>query len=163
MSAVIRAAMQSLTITDVMDDTGGMLPWLDGQDKVEAWSGRLRRALHERAVRDRRGVALSAYEGGGRAVRRGHGDRQARVAASRRRRDIKGEVYVGFAETDPAVPEHVPPALKSALEKAGTRHVQETIPDTHHGFMFAARADYNPVAAEETWAKLFALWDRNLK
>jgi len=32
-----------------------------------------------------------------------------------------------------------------------------------HGFLFAARADYNPVPAEATWAKLFDLWDRNLK
>jgi hypothetical protein len=29
--------------------------------------------------------------------------------------------------------------------------------------MFAIRPDFNPVAAEATWDKLFALWDRNLK
>jgi carboxymethylenebutenolidase len=41
--------------------------------------------------------------------------------------------------------------------------VLETIPGTHHGYCFAARADYHPLAAEETWVKLFDLWDRNLK
>ena len=54
MSAVIRAAMQSLTNTAVADDTAGMIAFLDGQDKVEAGSARLRRALHERPVRDDR-------------------------------------------------------------------------------------------------------------
>jgi carboxymethylenebutenolidase len=41
--------------------------------------------------------------------------------------------------------------------------VLETIAGTHHGYCFVARNDYNPVAAEATWAKLFDLWDRNLK
>jgi len=76
---------------------------------------------------------------------------------------VKGEVYIGFAEVDPAVPGHVMPALKAALEKAGTKHTLETIAGTHHGYCFAARGDYNPVAAEATWQTLFALWDRNLK
>jgi carboxymethylenebutenolidase len=35
MSAVIRASMLSLNITAVMDDTGGMLSWLAGQEKVK--------------------------------------------------------------------------------------------------------------------------------
>ena len=61
------------------------------------------------------------------------------------------------------MPANVVPDLEAALKKAGTKHVLETVPDTHHGYCFAARTDYNPVAAEATWDKLFALWDRNLK
>src|SRR5438034_9061815 len=35
MSAVVRASMQSLNVTNVMDDTGGMFSWLDAQEKVK--------------------------------------------------------------------------------------------------------------------------------
>src|SRR3982751_3231444 len=35
MSTVIRPAMKSLTIAAVMDDTGGMLAWLDAQERVK--------------------------------------------------------------------------------------------------------------------------------
>ena len=76
---------------------------------------------------------------------------------------VKGELYFGFAEHDPGVEPHVVPTLKSALDNTGRRHVLETVAGTHHGFMFAIRPDFNPVAAEATWDKLFALWDRNLK
>ena len=76
---------------------------------------------------------------------------------------VKGELYLAFAEVDPGVPANVIADLKAALAKAGTKHVLETIPGTHHGYCFAARADYHPVAAEDTWVKLFDLWDRNLK
>ncbi len=76
---------------------------------------------------------------------------------------VKGELYLAFAEVDPGVPANVIPDLKAALAKAGTKHMLETIPGTHHGYCFAARADYHPVAAEDTWVKLFDLWDRNLK
>jgi carboxymethylenebutenolidase len=72
-------------------------------------------------------------------------------------------LYLAFAEVDPSVPANVIPDLKAALAKTKVKHVLETIPGTHHGYCFAARADYNPVAAEGTWTKLFDLWDRNLK
>jgi hypothetical protein len=36
-------------------------------------------------------------------------------------------------------------------------------PGTEHGFAFSERADYNTLAAEETWDKMFALWGRTLK
>ena len=78
--------------------------------------------------------------------------------------EVKGELYIGFAEVDPAVP-----ATRHARRsrrrwtRPGTKHAHGDVPGTHHGYCFAARADYNPVAAEATWTKLFALWDRNLK
>jgi carboxymethylenebutenolidase len=76
---------------------------------------------------------------------------------------IKGELYVGFAEHDPAVPPDVPPALAAALKAAGTRHRIETYEDAHHGFCFANRPDYNATAAERCWDTLFDFWARNLK
>jgi carboxymethylenebutenolidase len=76
---------------------------------------------------------------------------------------IKAEMYFGFAEIDPAVPASVIPELKKALDKAGVRYNCETLKGTHHGYCFAERKDYDAVAAEDTWTKLFALWDRTLK
>ena len=98
-----------------------------------------------------RGGALSADEGRRVAVRR-----RTWSPTSRTRRiccwtQVKGELYIGFAEVDPSVPgERHSRAEGRAGEDAGTKHVLETIPGTHHGYCFAARNDYNPVAAEET-------------
>ena len=33
----------------------------------------------------------------------------------------------------------------------------------HHGFCFPERAVYDTLAGEETWSKIFAMWDRRLK
>ena len=76
---------------------------------------------------------------------------------------VKGELYYGFAETDAHVPDRVIPDLRAALEKVGTRYEIETLPGTQHGFCFAERQTYAPVAAEASWAKVFSLWERNLK
>ena len=46
---------------------------------------------------------------------------------------------------------------------AGTSYRMETYTGAHHGFCFANRPDYDPVAAERAWTTLFDLWDRNLK
>jgi len=162
MSAVIRASMKSLTNTGVMDDTGGMLAWLDGQEKVKpgpvgcvghCMSGPF--ALMAAATFPRMKAAAALY--GVDMVT------EAEDSPHKRIQNVKGELYIGFAEVDPAVPDHVMPALKAALDKAGTKHTLEIIAGTHHGYCFAARADYNAVAAEATWQTLFALWDRNLK
>ena len=76
---------------------------------------------------------------------------------------IKGEMYFGFAETDEHVPANVIPTLKSALDKAGTRYGLDVFPNSRHGFQFPERDVYETHAAEESWSKVVAMWDRNLK
>jgi uncharacterized protein with PIN domain len=76
---------------------------------------------------------------------------------------IKGELYYAFAETDQSVPAHIPGELKQALDKADAKHELKVFPGTHHGFCFPERAVYDTLAAEETWSKIFAMWDRCLK
>ena len=76
---------------------------------------------------------------------------------------VKGELYYAFAEHDQSVPANVIPALKSALEISGAKNTLEVYPGTHHGFCFPERQVYDPLAAEATWGKIFALWDRHLK
>jgi len=162
MSVVIRGAMQSLTNAAVCDDTGGMLAYLDAQEKVKpgpvgcvghCMSGPF--ALSVAARFPRMKAAASLYGVG--MVTDQPDSPHLHLAA------VKGELYIAFAETDPSVPAPVVPELKAALANAGVKHVLETVPGTHHGYCFAARNDYNPIAAEATWVKLFDLWNRNLR
>ena len=49
------------------------------------------------------------------------------------------------------------------MKKAGTKNRVETFAGTHHGFCFAARADYHAEAAEACFERLLDLWGRNLR
>jgi len=162
MSAVIGAAMRSLDNHDVMVDTAGMIAFLDGQEKCKAgpvgcvghcMSGPFAMTAAARYSRMRAAAALYGV-----AMVTDKPDSPHLLAPA-----IEGELYIGFAEHDPSVPASVAPALTAALEAAGTRYRLETYARAHHGFCFANRPDYDPVAAERCWATLFDLWDRNLK
>ncbi len=76
---------------------------------------------------------------------------------------IEAELYLGFAEHDPFVPENVIPELGSALEANGVPHVIETHPGTEHGFCFPERPGYVEDAAESVWRTVFDLYERRLK
>jgi carboxymethylenebutenolidase len=162
MSAVIRGAMLSLSNAAVADDTAGMIGFLDGQDKVKpgplgcvghCMSGPF--ALTAAARFPRMRAAASLY---GVDMVTDKPDSPHRVLER-----IKGELYLGFAEIDPAVPANVIPDLEKALQAAGTRYRLETFKGVHHGFCFTGRPDYDPIAAEESWTRVFDLWDRNLE
>jgi carboxymethylenebutenolidase len=162
MSVVIRGAMTSLTLAGVVDDTAGMLAYLDAQEEVKAGAvGCVGHCMSGpfalmAAARFPRVKAAAALYGVGMVT-------DAADSPHRAVGDVKGELYIAFAEVDPAVPANVVPDLKTALDQAKVRYTLETVPGTHHGYCFAARNDYNAAAADATWAKLFALWDRNLK
>lgn len=162
MSAVIRAAMMSLGNAAVAEDTAGMIAFLDGQDKVKSgplgcvghcMSGPFAMTAAARYSRMRAAAALYGV-----SMVTGEPDSPHKLASR-----IQGELYIGFAEHDPSVPPSVAPALDEALKSAGTRYRIETYAHAHHGFCFANRPDYDPVAAERCWDTLFDLWDRNLK
>lgn len=162
MSAVIRAAKQSLTNAAVADDTAGMIAFLDGQQKARpgplgcvghCMSGAFAMTVAARYPRMRAAAALYGVDMVTDAPDSPH------TLASR----ITGELYIGFAGIDPTVPATTPPALDAALRAAGTRYRMETYHDAHHGFCFASRADHDPAAAERAWEALFDLWDRNLR
>jgi len=77
-------------------------------------------------------------------------------------RRAKGEIYVACAETDA----YAPPEMVDALTKDFAAHKVngevEIYPGTHHGFAFPLRPVYDKAAAERHWARLHALFARNL-
>lgn len=162
MSVVIRGAMKSLTNTSVAEDTAGMIAFLDAQDKVKAgplgcvghcMSGPFALIVAARFPRMRAAASLYGVD-----MVTDQPDSPHRALDR-----IKGELYIGFAEIDPAVPANVPGELETALKAAGTKYLMETYQGAHHGFCFAGRPDYDPIAAEKSWTRVFDLWDRNLK
>jgi carboxymethylenebutenolidase len=163
MSAVIRAAMNHLTNARVVDDTAALLAYFDANE--EAKPGHIGCVGH--CMSGQYITTVSA-----------HFPHRIAAAASLYGVGIitdkedsphllldksKGELYYAFAETDQSVPAHIPGELKKALDKADVRHELKVFPGTHHGFCFPERAVYDTLAAEETWSKIFAMWDRCLK
>ncbi len=163
MSAVVRAAMNSLTNALVTDDTAAMLGWLDAQDKVTpgpvgcvgyCMSGQYITTVSAQFPH-RMAVAASLY---GVKIVTDRSDSPHLVVGR-----IKGELYYAFAEHDQSVPDHVIPDLRAALGRTDVRHTIKVFPGTHHGFAFAERAVYETIAAEQTWTDMLAMWDRCLR
>jgi carboxymethylenebutenolidase len=159
----MRAAMNSLSNAKVMDDTAGLLGFIDSQDKAKpgpvgcvgyCMSGQYITAAAA-TFPHRIKSAASLY---------GVGIITDKEDSPHLQLDkVQGELYYAFAETDHTVPDNVIPDLKAAIKKTGVKATVDVYKGTHHGFQFGERAVYAPVAAEEAWEKIFALWDRNVK
>jgi len=163
MSVVIRSAYTSLTNADVSDDTAGLLAFLDAQDKVTpgpvgcvgyCMSGQFVTTVAARYAH-RFAAVGSLY---GVKIVTDQPDSPHLLIDQ-----IKGELFYGFAETDPSVPDDVIPTLRAALKKTGVKHRIEIFPGTQHGFCFPERQVYAAAASEQAWTMLFELWDRKLK
>ena len=163
MTKCIFAVMDYLTNADVVDDTAGLLAYLDARDKVSpgpvgcvgyCMSGRYITTVAARFP-TRFAAAASMY---GVGIVTEEEDSPHLLLDK-----VQGELYFSFAETDAHVPDQVIADLKVALAKHGVKHTLEVVPGTQHGYQFAERAVYAPVQAEAAWDKLFDLWDRNLK
>lgn len=77
---------------------------------------------------------------------------------------IKGEMYIGCAETDEWAPTEMINELDAYMKTIGTNYRIEWYPGTHHGFVFPLRQGmYHKEAAERHWHRLLALFGRNLK
>ena len=160
---VMFAAMNSLTNAKVMDDTGGLIAFLDAQDKVKpgpigclghCMSGQ--HITNAAAFYPHRIAAAASLYGVGIIT-----DKEDSPHLFLNR--VKGELYYAFAGNDAHVPPHIASELKGLLEKHRIKHELKVFPGTEHGFAFPERGIYDTLAAEETWDKMFALWDRTLK
>ncbi|HVH75745.1 MAG TPA: dienelactone hydrolase family protein [Stellaceae bacterium] len=163
MAAVFLAAMRSLSNAGVVDDTAALLAYFDAQEKVKpgpvgcvghCMSGQYITTVAARFPH-RMAAAASLYGVGIITDKEDSPHLQLN--------NVKGELYYAFAETDHAVPPHIPGELQGLLAKTDVRHEVKVFPGTQHGFCFPERPVYDTLAAEETWEKIFAMWDRNLK
>jgi len=152
--------MESLSITKIMDDTRGLLKFVDDdpaakKNKMGAvgycMSGQY--AINAAAqFPDRFTAAASIY--GVRLVTDAD-DSPHRMAGK-----IKGESYFACAEIDHWAPKEMVDALRKAVK--GQHTEVEWYPGVEHGFAFPQRPAYNKDAAERHWERLYALWRRNL-
>ena len=76
---------------------------------------------------------------------------------------IQAELYFGFADTDPYVPDNVIPDLQAALDQHDVAYKLDVWPGTEHGFCFPARPLYKEEAAEKVWTLVFDLFERKLQ
>lgn len=161
MSVLIRGAMASLSNADVLDDTYGMLGFLDAQEQAAPGPvGAIGHCMSgpfvvNAAARLPRIAAVAALYGVNMVTDKP--DSPHLLADN-----IQGEVYAAFAEIDPAVPANVVPTFRDAMEKANVAARVDVVPGTHHGFCFAARNDYHPHAAEAVWEDIMAMFMRRL-
>ncbi|MBI1339886.1 dienelactone hydrolase family protein [bacterium] len=77
-------------------------------------------------------------------------------------RKAGGELYFACAETDVYAPMEMVERLRADLAANRVNAEVEIYPGTHHGFAFPERAVYDKAAAERHWARLHALFRRNL-
>lgn len=155
--------MNSLDRTKVLTDTAAMLKFIAG----------------EKAARTDK-IGVVGYCMSGPFVFWAAAEHPARVAAAasfhgvrlctdspesphRFANAIKGEVYVGCAQTDSYAPPEMIEALDAHLRTTPVRYRIETYPDTQHGFVFPKREGmYQKAGAERHWERLIALFRRNL-
>jgi carboxymethylenebutenolidase len=163
MSVVIRGAMDSLTNAQIVEDSAGFIAFLDGHPKVRpgkvgifgyCMSGCLVASVAARFP-NRVAAAASLY-GIGLVT-------EAEDSPHLLLDQVEGELYLAFAEHDPAVPAHVIPTLQEDLKKHGVTNEVELFAGAHHGFCFTGRKDYDVFAAEASFAKMTAMFERTLK
>lgn len=77
---------------------------------------------------------------------------------------IKGELYVGCAQTDVWAPPEMIEALDQHLRTTPLRYRIETYPESQHGFVFPKREGmYQKAGAERHWERLLALFARAIR
>jgi carboxymethylenebutenolidase len=77
-------------------------------------------------------------------------------------RKAKGELYFACAEHDSYAPMEMVRTLEADLKANNVKAEVEIYPNTDHGFAFPLRPAYDKQAAERHWARLHALFARNL-
>lgn len=163
MSAVIRPCVQSLTNEKMMDDTAGMLAFLDAQDKVKPGPvGALGFCMGGKYVvvaasqfPQRITAAASLY---GISLVTDKDDSPHRMLPN-----IKGELYFGFGGDDNLTPPQLVADLQTALSAASVANSVDVFAGAKHGYCFPEKDVYAHAAAETSWSKMFAMWQRRLQ
>lgn len=155
-------AMRSLNNKLVMDDTQGMLNFLTADPHVkDGPKGCIGYCMSGQYVvsaagtyPEHFGAAASLY---GVGIVTDKDDSPHLLAEN-----INAELYLGFADTDPYVPDNVIPDLKAAFDRHGVSYKLDVWPETEHGFCFPSRPLYKEESAEKVWKIVFDLFERKL-
>ncbi|MDO8423226.1 MAG: dienelactone hydrolase family protein [Parvibaculum sp.] len=155
-------AMGSLNNALVMDDTRGMLDYLASAPHAKAGPrGCIGYCMSGQYIVSAAGTfpddfaaSASLY---GVGIVTDKPDSPHKLAAK-----IKGELYLGFAETDTYVPDNVIPDLTAAFDQHKVDYRLDIWPGTDHGFCFPQRPAYVEAAAEGVWKLVFEMFKRRL-
>lgn len=155
-------AMTSLTNQLVMDDTKGMLEFLDASPAAAPGPrGCIGYCMSGQYVVSAAGTFPDAFAAAaslyGVGIVTDKPDSPHLLAPR-----MKGELYLGFAAKDQWVPDNVIPDLKAALDTHKVPYRLDVWPGTEHGFCFPERAAYVETAAEDVWNLVFDLYRRRL-
>lgn len=155
-------AMESLNNKLVMDDTRGMLEFLSNEPLVaDGPKGCIGYCMSGQYVVSAAGTypdhfkAAASLYGVGIVTDK---DDSPHLLAQ----NIQPELYLGFADTDPYVPDNVIPDLKQALDSNGVTYQLDVWPETEHGFCFPSRGVYKEASAEKVWELVFEMYKRQL-
>ena len=155
-------AMRSLNNELVMRDTGAMLSFLAAESAVASGpKGCIGYCMSGQYVVSAAGsypadiaAAASLY---GVGIVTDRSDSPHLLAEK-----MKGELYLGFAETDEYVEDNVIPDLRTQLDEHGVDYRLDVWPGTQHGFCFPQRDAYHEESAEQVWGLVFDLFKRKL-
>ena len=161
-ATLMMAARNNVTNAMMVDDTAAMLTHLDAHPDVKPGKigivGHCMSGSFIMTVAARfpdRVVAAAAFYGT--RIITNDEDSPHLIASH-----IKAEVYLSFAETDSHVEDSIANDIGALLKEKGVKALVEKVPGTEHGYCFAERPAYHPVAAEQAWQKLKALFERTL-
>jgi carboxymethylenebutenolidase len=155
--------MRSLDRTKILTDTAAMLKFVAGEkaaraDKIGVVGYCMSGPFVFWAAAEHPGRVAAAASFHGVSLCTDAADSPHRFADK-----IKGELYVGCAQTDSYAPPEMIEALDAHLRTTPVRYRIETYPDTQHGFVFPKREGmYQNAGAERHWERLIALFRRNL-
>ncbi len=157
-----RTAMGDMSNAEVMDDTRALLDYMDDQPMVKKGpKATVGYCMSGRLVTAAAGTFPEVFAANaslyGVAIVTAKEDSSHHLV-----KNIKGEIYYGFAETDSTVPDYVIPTLTAELDKHGIAYKLETIPGTEHGFCFPERDCYHHEAAEMVWRHFMDMCQRRL-
>ena len=156
------SAMRSLNNALVMSDTADILAWMHQDSRIKQGPvGCIGYCMSGQYVVSAAGTypdhfaaSASLY---GVGIVTDAPDTPHKLASS-----MKGELYLGFAETDEWVPDNVIPDLRAELDAHSVSYTLDVWPGTGHGFCFPEREAYVEDAAEQVWEKVFDMYKRKL-
>ena len=156
------SVMGTLTNGLIMDDTRGILNFMEGGEPVRKGAmGCFGYCMGGPFVLSAAGTFPEAF----RACASFHGVRNVTDREDSPHLLVKkfqGELYCGFAENDVHVPREEVEQLQGYLKDCAARNEVEIHPGTEHGYSFPERAAFVKAAAERNWERMFAMLHRQI-